>query len=137
MDRKTIFDTVPAPPAAKLLGWQLLELDEAAGTIKVAFEGKPEFLNPMGNIQGGILAAMLDDTLGPALFAMGHGKVFGPTIDLHVSFLRSVKPGPITANGRVRKRGRSVAFLEGELFDQNGDLCATATARASLPARTE
>ncbi len=59
-----ILKSVPMPPAAKLLGWKLISLDAAAGEIEVGFEGKPEFANPIGNIQGGILSAMLDDTMG-------------------------------------------------------------------------
>ena len=130
----TIFDRFPAPPAAKLLGWSLLELDPEAGTIALAFEGKPDFCNPAGHIQGGFLAAMLDDTLGPALLAMTDGTLFGSTIDLHVHYLRVVKPGRITTTGRVVKLGSRVAFMEGELFDAAGALCARATASASLGA---
>ena len=36
---------------------------------RVQFEDKQEFLNPIGNVQGGFICAMLDDTLGPALVA--------------------------------------------------------------------
>ena len=35
--------------------------------------GKPELTNPMGAIQGGLLAAMLDDTLVPADAGDAHG----------------------------------------------------------------
>ena len=41
--------------------------EEVDWTMTVQFDAKPEFLNPMGNIQGGFLAAMLDSTLSPAL----------------------------------------------------------------------
>jgi hypothetical protein len=57
------------PPAATLLGWELVAVDPEAGTIEVAFSASEQFLNPAGVIQGGFLAAMLDDTLGPALVA--------------------------------------------------------------------
>ena len=50
------------PPAATLLGWELLAIDPEAGTIEVAFTAREQFLNPVGAIQGGFLAAMLDDT---------------------------------------------------------------------------
>ncbi|MEM7727701.1 MAG: PaaI family thioesterase [Pseudomonadota bacterium] len=128
----TIFDRLPAPPAAETLGWELLALDAEAGTIELAFDARPAFCNPMGHVQGGFLAAMLDDTLGPALFAMTDGKRFGSTIDLHVHYLRAVKPGRVTTRGRVVKLGSSIAFMEGELFDADGRLAAKATASASL-----
>jgi acyl-coenzyme A thioesterase PaaI-like protein len=63
------------PPAATLLGWELVAIDPEAGTIEVAFTASEQFLNPVGAIQGGFLAAMLDDTLGPALVAtLGPGR---------------------------------------------------------------
>ena len=57
------------PPAAELLGFKLVEIDPDAGTIEVDFTATEQFLNPAGTVQGGFLAAMLDDTLGPALVA--------------------------------------------------------------------
>jgi len=128
----TIFDKLEQPPAAKLLGWRLITLDYDKGTIEVEFQGKPEFTNPTGHIQGGLLSAMLDDTLGPALFAMTKGRLFGSTIDLHVHFLRPVPIGTITTKAQVTKLGRNVAFMEGKLFDKNGKLCASARASAHL-----
>jgi acyl-coenzyme A thioesterase PaaI-like protein len=66
------------PPAAVLLGWQLLSVDPDAGTIEVAFMATEQFVNLVGVVQGGFLAAMLDDTLGPALVAtLGPGE-FAP-----------------------------------------------------------
>jgi acyl-coenzyme A thioesterase PaaI-like protein len=60
---------VEPPPAAATLGGELLAVNPDAGTIEVAFRAAAAFLNPVGVIQGGFLAAMLDDTLGPALVA--------------------------------------------------------------------
>jgi uncharacterized protein (TIGR00369 family) len=125
---------VPPPPAAILLGWELVAVDPAAGTIEVAFTATDQFLNPAGVIQGGLLAAMLDDTLGPALVAtLGPGQ-FAPTTDLHVQFLRPARPGRLTGRGRVVRRGQEVAFLSGELLDDSGQVVATAVATAAIRA---
>ena len=126
------------PPAAILLGWELVAVDPEAGTIEVAFTASEQFLNPAGVIQGGFLAAMLDDTLGPALVATLGPGLFAPTTDLHVQFLRPARPGRLTGRGRIVRRGREVAFLAGELHDESGQVVATAVATAqvrSLPSR--
>jgi uncharacterized protein (TIGR00369 family) len=124
----------PRPPAAVLLGWELVAVDPDAGTIEVAFAATDQFLNPAGVIQGGFVAAMLDDTLGPALVAtLGPGQ-FAPTTDLHVQFLRPARPGRLTGRGRVVRRGRDVAFLAGELIDESGQTVAVATATAQIRA---
>jgi len=124
----------PRPPAAEVLGWELVSIDPDAGTIEVAFTATDQFLNPVGVIQGGFLAAMLDDTMGPALVAtLGPGR-FAPTADLHVQFLRPARPGRLTGRGRVVRRGKDVAFLAGELLDESGQIVAVATATALIRA---
>jgi uncharacterized protein (TIGR00369 family) len=120
------------PPAAELLGWKLVEVDPDEGTIEVSFTATDQFLNPAGTVQGGFLAAMLDDTLGPALVAtLGNGE-WAPTTDLHVQFVKPAPPVELRGSGRIVRRGRDVAFLAGELRDSEGDLVATATATAAI-----
>jgi uncharacterized protein (TIGR00369 family) len=128
----TIFDDLPVPPAARLLGWKLLAFDPQAGTIEVEFSAKAEFTNPSGFVQGGFLAAMLDDTLGPAAFAMTGGKWMTTTIDLHIHYVRPVTRGRVTTRAKVINLGATIAFMEGEPFDADGRLCATAAASALL-----
>jgi uncharacterized protein (TIGR00369 family) len=120
------------PPAAELLGWKLIEIDPGEGTIEVAFIATDQFLNPAGTVQGGFLAAMLDDTLGPALVATLADGEWAPTTDLHVQFVKPAAPGELRGTGRIVRRGRDVAFLAGELRDSDGDLVATATATAAI-----
>jgi uncharacterized protein (TIGR00369 family) len=123
---------VEPPPAAKTLGWALQEVDAELGTIRIAFEARQEFLNPIGVVQGGFLAAMLDDTLGPALAATLEADQFAPTLELKVSFLRPAPPGQLVGTGRVVHRGGTIAFLEGSLADAQGQVVATATATARI-----
>ena len=122
------------PPAAATLGWELVEVDPDAGTIEVAFAAGEGFLNPAGVIQGGFLAAMLDDTLGPALVATLPPGMFAPTLDLHVQFLRPARPGRLLGRGRVVQKGREVCFLAGELIGPDGRTVAVATATARIQA---
>lgn len=128
----TAFDRLAMPPVAALLGWHLLDARPAEGWIRIGFEGKREFCNPAGFIQGGILSAMLDDTMGPAVFAMTEGRLYTATISLTVNFLASAKPGRIVGEARVMQLGKTVAFIEGRLTAQDGTLLATATANARL-----
>jgi uncharacterized protein (TIGR00369 family) len=139
MDRESFFwqiqnGKLPAPRAATTLGITIKAVSPEQGTIEVEFPGKPEFTNSAGNIQGGFLAAMLDDTMGPALAAtLGQGE-FAPTLNLNVSFVRPAKVGSIQGKGRVLKRGKEICFLAGELY-QDGELIASATATAIIRRR--
>jgi uncharacterized protein (TIGR00369 family) len=128
----TALDQLPAPPSARLLGWHVLDARPSEGWIRIGFDGKPDFCNPAGFVQGGILTAMLDDTMGPAVFAMTEGKLYTSTISLTVNFLAPARPGPITGEARVTQLGKTVAFVEGRLTAADGTLLATAVTSARL-----
>ena len=137
MERKGYFWDVmegrkPAPRAAALLGFKLLAVEPEQGTIRIQFEAKPDFTNPLGNVQGGFIAAMLDESLGPALVATLPPDQFAPTIELKVNFVQPAQVGKLIGSGHVVARTRSLAFLAGELRDEAGQLIATATATARI-----
>src|SRR5437667_11853905 len=112
---RTALDQLTPPPSSKLLGWHLIDARPSEGWIRVGFDGKAEFCNPAGFVQGGLLSAMLDDTMGPATFIMTEGKFYTTTISLNVNFLVPAEPGPLTAEAKVMQLGKTIAFVEGKL----------------------
>ena len=122
----------PLPPAAATLGLQLIDADPDAGTIELAFEAKHEFTNPSGNVLGAYVAAMLYDTVGPALLATLRPDQFQATHDITVHFLRPVKPGRLVGKGLVIRRDGDLAHLEASLIRDDGEIAATATATATV-----
>jgi len=138
MDKQAFFwkimaGELPPPRAGQTLGLVFKQIDAEAGAVEVEFTAKPEFTNPAGNVQGGFLAAMLDDTMGPALAATLAKGEFAPTLNLNVSFHRPAQVGTLLGKGRVLRRGRDVCFLAGELY-QDGALVASAAATALVRA---
>lgn len=136
MDKNNFFwqiqnGDLPPPPAAATLGIRFTAIDAAAGTIEVEFQARQEFTNPAGNIQGGFLAAMLDDCMGPALAATLAAGEFAPTLNLNVAYQRAARVGLIQGKARIVKRGKDICFLAGELY-QDDCLIATATATAMV-----
>jgi uncharacterized protein (TIGR00369 family) len=128
----TVLDDFPMPPCARLLGWQVLDANAAQGWIRVGFEARRDFTNPAGFIQGGFLAAMLDDTMGPAVFVATDGALYTATVDFNVSFLAPAKAGPIVGEGRVIKLGKTTGFVEAYLCDPEGEMLAKATSTVRL-----
>src|SRR3979411_813272 len=128
----TALDHFATPPSSKLLGWHLIDARREEGWVRIGFDGKPEFCNPAGYIQGGILSAMLDDTMGPAVFVMTDGKLYTATITMTVNFLAPARPGPIVGEANVIQLGKTIAFVEGRLMAANGTVLATATSSARL-----
>lgn len=128
----TALDQIPMPPVAKLLGWRLVDARPQDGWIRMAFDGKQDFCNPAGFIQGGMLSSMLDDTMGPAVFVMTEGRLYTTTITMTVNFLAPAKPGPITGEATVTQLGKTIAFVEGRLTSAEGTLLATASSSIRL-----
>ena len=120
------------PPVAKLLGWRLADARPQDGWIRMTFDGKQDFCNPAGFIQGGMLSAMLDDTMGPAVFVMTEGRLFTTTITMTVNFLAPAKPGLVTGEATVTQLGKTIAFVEGRLTSADGALLATASSSIRL-----
>jgi uncharacterized protein (TIGR00369 family) len=119
------------PRAAATLGLEVLDADVDEGTIELAFTGTEDFTNPTGNVLGAFQAAMLFDTVGPALLATLEPDQFQSTLELHVHFLRPVRRGRVTARGRVVHRVGDLAYLEASLHD-GADVIATGTAIARV-----
>ena len=128
----TLFDNLPAPPCAVLLGWHVVDVRPAVGWIRVGFQARQEFRNPAGFIQGGFLAAMLDDTMGPAIFTHTEGKLYSATIDMTVSYLAPAKVGPLFGEGQVIQLGKTVGFVEARLMDAQGVMVARSSSSVRL-----
>jgi uncharacterized protein (TIGR00369 family) len=123
---------IPLPRAAATLGLEFITADVEQRTIELAFTATEAFTNPTGNVLGAFLAAMLDDTVGPALLATLEPDQFQSTLDLNVRFIRLVRPGRIVGRGRVVHREGDIARLEAALIDSDGGTIASATATARV-----
>ena len=131
MDKNSFFwkmvdGRLPPPPCARTMGLEFVAIDGEAGTVETKFEAGEIFLNPAGNVQGGFLAAMLDDTMGTALSATLDLAQFAPTVSLNVQFHRPAVPGSLKGLGRVAMRGRELCHGSAELW-QNDKIVASAT----------
>jgi uncharacterized protein (TIGR00369 family) len=115
------------PAVTTTLGGCITAVDLEAGTLESDYVASPAFLNPAGQVQGGMLAAMLDDAtafLVTATLADGESCA---TLNLNVSFLRPAKAGPLSGRATLVRRGAGVCHVSGELF-QAGKTVATAAA---------
>ena len=119
------------PPSARLVNWRFIGISED-GVLSCAFEATDAFLNPAGFVQGGILAAMLDEAMGHVVAAVSREPVFAQTLEMKVSYMRGARPGTIFGEARVLHRGRTIVFLEARLLDPERELIAMATATARV-----
>jgi len=116
------------PPASATLGFRLKSVCQAERRVEVEFDARAERVaNPMGQIQGGMICAMLDEAMSVAVGVASGMTCVAPTLEMKTSFLRPAMPGLLLAVGTVIKWGRTIAFTEGELYDADGRLVAKAS----------
>jgi len=118
------------PPCSNTLGMRLEAVDQASQTITMAFDVSQSFANPTGAVQGGFVSAMLDEAMSTCCIIASNVTMTAPTLEMKVSYLRPLFPGPATVEARILKWGKSAAFMEAEAFDPEGRLVAKATATA-------
>lgn len=97
------------------------------------------FLNPVGVVQGGFLAAMLDSAMGAsAVTTVGDRRVTVSNTEMKVTFLRSARAGDLlTCVATVLKPGKVISFLEAKIVDEKDRLVATASSTYLIKDRTE
>lgn len=119
---------LPASRAGVLLGWKFISHDVELRRINVEFNADSALTNPMGNIQGGFLSAMLDDCMGPAIYAMLPPNRLAVTIESKTNFVSPARPGRIIGWGEIEHGKDSIIFTRGWLTSPKGRLLATASA---------
>ena len=71
---------------------------------------------------------------GQVLDSESRAPVYGafvvPTLEIKVSYHKPVSGTEVIAEGWLVHAGRTIAFLEGQLLDEVGDVCARASVTA-------
>ena len=108
---------------AKFFNLEFLEQVEEVYKIKVTFP--PESTNPMNMVQGGMIAAAMDDATAMVIISAYEFKKGPLSTDLHVLFHRPVAVGEAVIEVRIIKLGQKLATVEGKLFNADNKLAAT------------
>jgi acyl-CoA thioesterase len=133
-----LFKFLGASPgeAVKTLNGEMLEIDSARGLARLRFEIVPAFCHSQGTIcQGGFLTGMADAAMAMAATVKGRLSIAVATLEIKVSFFEAMGPGIVVAEGRVRRWGNSIGFLEGELQDEAGRLILHSTSTIKIVRR--
>jgi acyl-CoA thioesterase len=106
-----------ANPFFCLMGIDVVSVEPGKAVLKM--QVRPDMQNGVGWLQGGILAALADEAMALALYPLLSETEGIATISESTSFIKGTQDGCIFAEGRVIRKGRRVAFAEGEVFTGN------------------
>ena len=141
--------TAPDDPLAAIrarceenLYWRYLgvAVEEAKpGWVRLRVDVRDDLRNAVGApVHGGVMSALVDMAVGGALGTLSDaaaGGVNQSTLDFNVSFLAPAFEGPIFAEGKILRRGRTIAFGEASITDASGRLCAVGRATYMIISR--
>lgn len=125
-------DLLKDAPVTALLGAEAISFDPASEVFRFGFEGKPEFCNMLGVIQGGMVTAMLDTVMSFAALAALGPDFRVPTLEMKTTYLAPARPGRLVGEGWPVRTGKSICFMEGRLLDADGAPIATASGTARV-----
>ena len=104
--------------------------DSEKTELRITFNVNEMLLNPQGSLHGGVMAAVMDISMGHLL---NKTAGMGATIEMKIQYLRPVRQGRVICEGRFIKKGRALSFMESRLSDDAGKLAAIATATWKMP----
>lgn len=121
-----MFDLKQLPPIHYFLHGHELNWNADTRNLRVDYIATQAMCNPRSHIQGGMLAAMLDDAMG-ILAALNHAERPATTVNLHMDFLRPCHIGVVQCNASFHKEGRQILNVYSEAW-QDDKIIASASA---------
>jgi uncharacterized protein (TIGR00369 family) len=95
------------------------------GCCYVEFELQDFMFNPQGSLHGGVIAIVMDISMGHLL---NHVDGPGTTLEMKTQYVRAARSGVLRCKGEFTHRGQGISFLRSTLTDSDGDVVAFATA---------
>ncbi len=99
---------------------------------RVRLTVRPELINPAGLLSGPVVYAMVDYSMGSALWAERERGERIATIGISVNYLRTAREGDVFCVSRLDRRNDRVAVLRSEVSDESDRLLATAIGSFSI-----
>lgn len=114
-------DQLPRIETREFMHGEVLALDDAGESAMVRFLPPPGTTNPHGGVQGGFVAAMIDDAVSLATWFAGNERTF-VTTSLICYYLRRVPAGtPLLASCRLVRAGRRQAVFDAFVTVEGSD----------------
>ena len=129
-----ILDHIDVPPVHQTLGGEVLAWSKEIEQLTMQYQAIPAFLNPAGNLQGGMLCAMIDDAMGLFSLLINQDQ-FSVTVGLNISYLRPCQLGDVCIKIETVKNGKKIINMIGHAY-QNGQCVAQATS-TFMPIETD
>ena len=99
---------------------------------RVRLTVRPELINPAGLLAGPVAYAMVDYSMGSAVWVERQSGERIATIGISINYLRTAREGDVFCDSTLDRRNDRVAVLRSEVSDDQGRLLATAIGSFSI-----
>jgi uncharacterized protein (TIGR00369 family) len=101
------------------------------GRAVIEYEVGRHMCHSGGVAQGGFVCGWIDAAMAHASISLSP-DLTPMSLELKVSYFAPARPGLVTAEGWIERRGRATCFAEGRLLDPVGQVLAKATSTIRL-----
>jgi len=112
-------------PFLRLMGLELL--DHGPGWARMRFHIRPEHLNYLNSLHGGVICSLIDSVAYFALRPLLSQDLPLPTMEMKVNFLRPMREGWIIGEAEALHAGKRVMVAQVRVTDDEGQLSAFGT----------
>ena len=116
-------------PFGELIGLKFDNLSKGFSQCTLPVDEK--MFNPHQVLHGAIMYGMADTGMGGALYTLIEDSEICASIEIKMNFFKAVRSGTVTCKTKVIHRGKRVAALESEIFNDD-ELVAKALGTYSI-----
>lgn len=103
-----------------------------SGRAVIRYRAEMDMCHSGGIVQGGFVTGWIDAAMAHLVMASTNYEFSPLTLEIKVSFLQSAGPGLIVAEAWYERRGKSTAFLEGHIKNDQGEVLAKGSSTVRL-----
>lgn len=97
------------------------------GTATISLIVRPEMTNPYKHIHGGMMALVIDESIGWAVLSLENSLNY-TTLSLNIDFLYAIKGGErLKAESTIVRAGKKIINVECKVWDMENRLLARAS----------
>ena len=111
---------------------KIIEFSKEESSIKIEYIAERRHCHSGNIVQGGYVTGWIDSAMAHSVLIPTNFEFSPLTLELKITFIKSANPGPVIAEAKVIKLGKSIAFVEGSLFSEKGILIAKGTSTNKL-----
>jgi len=105
------------------------------GHAVIHYRARLDMCHSGGIVQGGFVTGWIDAAMAHVVMAQSQDAANPLSLEIKVSFLKPATPGLIIAEAWIERAGKSIAFVEGLIRNEAGEILAKATSTMKLVQR--